>query len=268
MPGIDFEPDSPTQRLSDIHIRNCTMSGNLGQGVSLTLPHLNGSSFPVSVTIDDCVFEANTWGYRLLAGGNQSGGVGPPPAGSIKLLNSRIHGSRLAALEIGGVTTSSASVRIANVSIAGTPALRRSSGAAVSPECAEWNRDWCDLDGECEWSAASSRCVAKKDAHANTSAIVVYSVGGVAATEPRPSRPHALELGLDLHADGAVGPELWRAGQALMGVNIRGSPNWAPVRGIVRVHTSAKDCAHAVRGDAGQLEVACVGSFGANATRL
>ena len=74
MAGIDFEPDHVRQRLSEIIIRNCTMTGNLGQGVSITLPQLNGSSFPVSITIDDCTLSNNTWGFRLLAGGNQSGG--------------------------------------------------------------------------------------------------------------------------------------------------------------------------------------------------
>ena len=198
------------QRLSQITVKNCTMTGNKGQGISVTLPQLNGSSFPVSITVDDCDFEDNTWGYRVLAGGNASGGQGPPPAGVIQLTNSRITGSRLAAVDIGGMTTSSAIVKILNVTISGSPSLRHSSGAVLSPECRQWSHDWCAADGECEWVNSSWNCWSKKkDTHGNTSAIIIYSSGAVSETQPLPPRPHAIELDLDLNGNGAIGPELW-----------------------------------------------------------
>ena len=248
------------QRLSQITVKNCTMTGNKGQGISVTLPQLNGSSFPVSITVDDCDFEDNTWGYRVLAGGNQSGGQGPPPAGVIQLTNSRITSSRLAAVDIGGMTTSSAVVKILNVTISGSPSLRQSSGSVLSPECHQWSHDWCAADGECEWVSSTWNCWSKKkDTHGNTSAIIIYSSGAVAETQPLPPRPHAIELDLDLNGNGAIGPELWDW-QSLVGIYAKGSPNWAPVHGEIRLHTTAvDDCAKAVKGAGANLTVKCIG---------
>ena len=49
--GIDMEPNAPTDRLVDIHIEDCTCSGNNGDGLSVSMGNLTSASQPVSVTV-------------------------------------------------------------------------------------------------------------------------------------------------------------------------------------------------------------------------
>ena len=50
--GIDFEPNAPTEQLSDIVMRNCLTENNAGSGYKFALPYLNAQSEPISVRIE------------------------------------------------------------------------------------------------------------------------------------------------------------------------------------------------------------------------
>lgn len=52
--GIDIEPDAPTNRLSNITIRNCDFRDNYGDGVEVHVGRLTQKSTPVSIAFENC----------------------------------------------------------------------------------------------------------------------------------------------------------------------------------------------------------------------
>jgi hypothetical protein len=60
--GIDFEPNSNSQRLTNILVKNCSIKYNAGAGISLYTVPLDSSSIPVDITVEDCSFTSNRWG--------------------------------------------------------------------------------------------------------------------------------------------------------------------------------------------------------------
>jgi hypothetical protein len=53
--GIDFEPNHPREVLVDCVMRDCIIENNQGFGIHLYLGHLNATSEPVSIRIENCV---------------------------------------------------------------------------------------------------------------------------------------------------------------------------------------------------------------------
>ena len=53
--GIDFEPNHPREVLVDCVMRDCIIEDNQGLGIHLYLGHLNATSEPVSIRIENCV---------------------------------------------------------------------------------------------------------------------------------------------------------------------------------------------------------------------
>jgi len=49
--GIDMEPNTPTDRLVDIHIEDSFSTGNNGDGLAIQLMNLTSASQPVSITV-------------------------------------------------------------------------------------------------------------------------------------------------------------------------------------------------------------------------
>ena len=58
--GIDFEPNSPTERLTNIVLRKCRTEHNRGQGYQFYLNLMDASSAPVSVRFEKCVSVGET----------------------------------------------------------------------------------------------------------------------------------------------------------------------------------------------------------------
>lgn len=95
--GIDLEPDSPDERLSNCVIRNCTLEGNAGHGVLVYLKPLTKESHPVSVRFENCVSRMGKLGMTPddLTGPEQKGwsgfGVGAVrddgPQGLVEFIN-------------------------------------------------------------------------------------------------------------------------------------------------------------------------------------
>ena len=52
--GIDFEPNSPDDRLCNIVLRDCVTEDNDGDGYQLYAGQLNSSSEPLSITLENC----------------------------------------------------------------------------------------------------------------------------------------------------------------------------------------------------------------------
>ena len=52
--GIDFEPNSPGDRLCNIMLRDCVTEDNDGAGYQLAAVNLDSSSEPVSITLENC----------------------------------------------------------------------------------------------------------------------------------------------------------------------------------------------------------------------
>ena len=55
--GIDFEPNFPTERLKDIHLRRCKFINNGQFGILLAARNLNGSTHRLELNVDDCVIQ-------------------------------------------------------------------------------------------------------------------------------------------------------------------------------------------------------------------
>jgi len=60
--GIDYEPNNAGQRLVNCVLENCVMSGNKGGGLDIYAVNLNGTSPPISITINNCSFSKNSVG--------------------------------------------------------------------------------------------------------------------------------------------------------------------------------------------------------------
>ena len=57
--GIDFEPNSPNEQLTDCIVRRCLIENNAGDGIVLALKYLSKSPTPISIRIEDCVVKGN-----------------------------------------------------------------------------------------------------------------------------------------------------------------------------------------------------------------
>lgn len=69
--GIDFEPNRPEQRLVGIKVRNCAFSRNEGDGMTMALQHFKSHTVPLSMEIEDCIFEENNYSIRISENGKR-----------------------------------------------------------------------------------------------------------------------------------------------------------------------------------------------------
>ncbi len=88
MAGIDFEPNRADEKLVRCVLRNCRFLNNKGSGIDLMLMSLNGTSAPVSITLENCEIQGNGNGIAILNGNE------PPLKGTILIENCRISGSK------------------------------------------------------------------------------------------------------------------------------------------------------------------------------
>ena len=58
--GIDLEPDSPTQRLVNIVVRNCTFEDNEGHEVLVYAKNLDETAPPISIRFENCLMRKTT----------------------------------------------------------------------------------------------------------------------------------------------------------------------------------------------------------------
>jgi hypothetical protein len=121
--GIDFEPNSPGERLKNCVVRNCTMADNTGAGILVYLNPLSRASEPVSLLFENC----------LVQGGKDIGiGVGAirddGPQGSVEFRNCTVLGAAGGGVYLYDKSPDSARVRFINCSwkdVGTTPAAKK-----------------------------------------------------------------------------------------------------------------------------------------------
>lgn len=83
--GLDLEPDTETQRLQNVLIRNSIFENNNGDGVLVYLRPLSAKSAPVSIRFENCVMRSS--GQIGRAGIRVSGVKDDGPQGTVEFIN-------------------------------------------------------------------------------------------------------------------------------------------------------------------------------------
>jgi hypothetical protein len=65
--GIDFEPNHPGQRLVNCVVEDCELKGNAGGGVDIYAVNLDGTSPPISISVNRCSISGNAVGLAATA---------------------------------------------------------------------------------------------------------------------------------------------------------------------------------------------------------
>ena len=96
MAGIDFEPNDPTEVLSNIVMRNCTVQNNSGDGFAFYLHNLNSTSRPISIRLEDCRSIGNRRSVSISIGNSKEKTV----SGVIEFVDCKFEGSEGAGIYI------------------------------------------------------------------------------------------------------------------------------------------------------------------------
>ena len=72
--GVDLEPDTPGERLSNIVFENCEFVGNAGAGFQVVPGNLNASSAPLSIRFTNHTVRSNFYGATVIYGSPTGGG--------------------------------------------------------------------------------------------------------------------------------------------------------------------------------------------------
>ena len=108
--GIDFEPNKPSNRLSNCLVENCDLEGNAAHGFTLNLCCLNETSEPISVTLRNCRMRGNTaHGCSLWVGNSVKG---KPAKGTIRIEGCRMAVNGARALAVNAVSHDTAVVMV------------------------------------------------------------------------------------------------------------------------------------------------------------
>mgnify|MGYP003872245961 CR=1 FL=1 len=96
MAGIDFEPNDPTEVLSNIVMRNCTVQNNSGDGFAFYLHNLNSTSRPISIRLEGCRSIGNRRSVSISVGNSKEKTV----SGVIEFVDCKFEGSEGAGIYI------------------------------------------------------------------------------------------------------------------------------------------------------------------------
>lgn len=104
--GIDFEPNSATERLKHCVLRRCRFENNASDGILFALGQLDAGSEPVSILLDQCTTSGNNRAVRVSL--RNPAGV----TGSIDFTRCRFERSRTGGVEFTGKAVRAARVRM------------------------------------------------------------------------------------------------------------------------------------------------------------
>jgi len=96
MAGIDFEPNDPTEVLSNIVMRNCVVQNNSGDGFAFYLHNLNSTSRPISIRLEGCRSIGNRRSVSISVGNSKEKTV----SGVIEFVDCKFEGSEGAGIYI------------------------------------------------------------------------------------------------------------------------------------------------------------------------
>jgi hypothetical protein len=96
MAGIDFEPNDPTEVLSNIVMRNCVVQNNSGDGFAFYLHNLNSASRPISIRLEGCRSIGNRRSVSVSVGNSKEKTVN----GVIEFVDCKFEGSEGAGIYI------------------------------------------------------------------------------------------------------------------------------------------------------------------------
>jgi hypothetical protein len=96
MAGIDFEPNDPTEVLSNIVMRNCVVQNNSGDGFAFYLHNLNSASRPISIRLEGCRSIGNRHSVSISVGNSKEKTVN----GVIEFVDCKFEGSEGAGIYI------------------------------------------------------------------------------------------------------------------------------------------------------------------------
>jgi hypothetical protein len=96
--GIDFEPNRPQDQLTRCVMRRCTSVDNAGLGYHMYLRHLDASSQPITIRLEECVSRGSNSGSLNVTTANGAAGCA---AGSIEFVNCRFDDSDHPSIHLG-----------------------------------------------------------------------------------------------------------------------------------------------------------------------
>ena len=172
--GIDFEPNKPSDRLSNCLVENCEFDGNASSGILFHLTCLDETTEPISITLKNCRSRGNAAnGLTMTVGAN---GKRRPVKGSIRIENCQFAGNRSRAMVVNGVSRKTASVMVKDTLLDARGGMW--SGLLISNNGLS--------DDAANLSFENSRLVVDKDPaveFSGTLGVGIESVGGTLAVE-------------------------------------------------------------------------------------
>ncbi len=106
--GIDFEPNKPSEALSNCRVENCDFDGNASHGIAFYLPNLDETSEPISIVLKNCRARDNgANGLAMTVGTN---GKRKPVKGAIRIEDCTFSGNGTRPMSVGGLSRDTASV--------------------------------------------------------------------------------------------------------------------------------------------------------------
>lgn len=112
--GIDFEPNSPWQRLINCRVEESHFAGNASSGILLHIVALDQTSEPVSIDIRSCSIANNNGGISIEASGSKPAATGSITIRDCNVTNKKWQTLTLRNLEESGVVISFSNITFDN----------------------------------------------------------------------------------------------------------------------------------------------------------
>ncbi|NLF73997.1 MAG: hypothetical protein GX575_33750 [Candidatus Anammoximicrobium sp.] len=125
--GIDFEPNSPKERLTNCVMRDCVIENNQGYALHVYAPNLDGETHPTSLRVENCVTRgANARSVSVVVSGGPKGAT----PGLIELVNCRFEDIGTTAITVCSTSPRGTRLRMVNCTLA-DPAEQSKAAASI-----------------------------------------------------------------------------------------------------------------------------------------
>jgi hypothetical protein len=113
--GIDFEPNSPSERLVNCVMRNCAIENNEGYALQIYAPMFDATTAPVSMRFENCVTRGTNRGSVFIT--NSCGKKGPV-RGTIEFSHCQFEDAGKAGITVACNSVRGVKIRFANCTLA------------------------------------------------------------------------------------------------------------------------------------------------------